>query len=1681
MKMIPYKALLGLCIILMLSLVTHAQIIPVGNGSYTTSFPGTDQAGRNTYPSGSPTLSGQASTMPVPTNDWWSNLIKVDHGGQAFNYPLSYKSRLDGLTINYTVPPTSGPSEYRQPMGDVNGIVVGVDGLNVSQSTAANHSDWSVTMNWSGDGKTFNATMGIGMPFTYFTKGTNDIAKVVVNHNPSGATVDGNKLIITNNYNNANFVVFAPSGSTWTGSGGVYTSSLNGKNFWSMAMLPFGLAVNTAIANLEPHAFVFPANTTTDWSYNESNGQVITTFSVTPDIKEGTETDVVLGLLPHQWSRLSGSSPQPTGMSYETVRGALKLLHSNSFSTENTFSGILPTLPNLAKYSEGFDPGALYHKIDQMKNDGLATWTDSYNEGQAMNRLIQAAHIANQIGHLEARDQLLTTVKTRLEDWFTAEGGEVAFLFYYNDTWKSLLGYPAGHRQDENLNDHHFHWGYFIHAAAAIEQYQPGWASQWGGMVDLLIRDAANPSRNDSMFPFLRNFSPYAGHCWANGFATEPFGNDQESTSESMQFNSSLIHWGTVTGNDAIRDLGIFLYTTEQSAIEEYWFDQNDRTFQPEYQHEMVARIWGGGYDNGTWWTSDIAASYGIQLYPIHGGALYMGHNTNYVQEVWNGMTAKTDVLNNLPNDNLWYDTYWSFLAFLDPAQALSLYDSYPDRNIKFGISDAQTYHWLHSMNAMGQVAEEVTANYPIAAVFTKNGTKTYVAHNYGASAITVSFADGYSMTVPAGKTATNKDFEATATLTASADEIPSNGSLVLSAEATGSGISKVEFYRGNTLVGSDTSIPYEATDTNVPVGFPTYHARVYVGDEFNVSNIIHVQSGAQTPYLGYPAAIPGTIEAGNYDSFEGGSGQGVSYSDATSWNEGDHRPSEAVDASLTNGEGHTVGWIAAGEWLEYTVDVAQAGNYTATIRYASGNSAGGGPFWFENETGSKISSDITVPMNDPTWSNYEDKVVSGISLAAGTQVIRIQVGNGGFNLGNITFTYEGASTPVLTSLELAPKNATVTAGNTVQFTAHGYDQYGDPIASNPTWSADGGSITSNGLYSASTSGNFTITASDGDVSASTSITVSSQATLTSITVSPANASITEGATQQFTAQGYDQHGAVVSISPTWSASGGTINANGLFTGSSVGDFTITATENGVSGTASITVNSGTPTACSFAASTGDYTAEVSESSNNPTITFVPTATGIGSTTCILYYGTSPTGGYPGYNVSPNQPFQINASAGQTIYFYYTYSLPQGGENNTAGSRHSFEVGSCGNTAPTPVLTSITVSPDNQSVALNASVQFSAQGFDQNGNAMNVSLVWSATEGSIASDGSYTANVAGNHTITASADGVSGSASIVVSESTSYFDIPGKLEAEDYSSMSGIQTENTTDAGGGQNVGWIDQGDWLEYEINVPETGSYVLAVRVAADGTASKTFDISQNGNTLGTYSFMATGGWQNWTSVNETIMLNAGPQILRLSATSSGFNINWLDFQSQSSSGGCSFLAATGDYTAHTSADAANPTITFVPETSGVGSTTCILYYGTSPTGGYPGYIVTPNQPYQINASAGQTIYFYYTYSLPQGGENNTSASRHSFTVGSACAGSRVSQSLHSRITISPNPAKGRVKINGLSDVHQLEVIDLSGRLWIEQKVLTNEVILDVETLTPGTYLIRTDQGVIKKLLKK
>ena len=209
------------------SIESNSQITAVGSGGYTNSFPGTDSAGRNEYPSGTPQLSGNALNKPVPTNDWWSKLIKENHADNLFNYPMTLKTKNDGLIVTH-IP--------WGVIGDSSPIEVGVSGLNSNKTTVSDHSDWTVTMNWNDGTHNLSSISGIGMPFLYFTKGSADVVEIKVNSGTT--TVSDEVLIIENASNTKDFVFYAPTGSTWTQNGNIFSSSLNGKNYWSMAMLP---------------------------------------------------------------------------------------------------------------------------------------------------------------------------------------------------------------------------------------------------------------------------------------------------------------------------------------------------------------------------------------------------------------------------------------------------------------------------------------------------------------------------------------------------------------------------------------------------------------------------------------------------------------------------------------------------------------------------------------------------------------------------------------------------------------------------------------------------------------------------------------------------------------------------------------------------------------------------------------------------------------------------------------------------------------------------------------------------------------------------------------------------------------------------------------------------------------------------------------------------------------------------------------------------------------------------------------------------------------------------------------------------------------------------------------------------------------------------------------------------
>lgn len=127
--------------------------------------------------------------------------------------------------------------------------------------------------------------------------------------------------------------------------------------------------------------------------------------------------------------------------------------------------------------------------------------------------------------------------------------------------------------------------------------------------------------------------------------------------------------------------------------------------------------------------------------------------------------------------------------------------------------------------------------------------------------------------------------------------------------------------------------------------------------------------------------------------------------------------------------------------------------------------------------------------------------------------------------------------------------------------------------------------------------------------------------------------------------------------------------------------------------------------------------------------------------------------------------------------------------------------------------------------------------------------------------------------------------------------LPGKLEVEAFESMVGLATEETTDEGGGKNIGYTDAGDSADYLIYVGQEGNYKVNFRLASQWAAGRIglylVEDDMEETELVQVNTPVTGGWQTWTTISSNLTLPIGIHKLRMKILTGGFNLNWIDFE--------------------------------------------------------------------------------------------------------------------------------------------------------------------------------------------
>jgi hypothetical protein len=125
--------------------------------------------------------------------------------------------------------------------------------------------------------------------------------------------------------------------------------------------------------------------------------------------------------------------------------------------------------------------------------------------------------------------------------------------------------------------------------------------------------------------------------------------------------------------------------------------------------------------------------------------------------------------------------------------------------------------------------------------------------------------------------------------------------------------------------------------------------------------------------------------------------------------------------------------------------------------------------------------------------------------------------------------------------------------------------------------------------------------------------------------------------------------------------------------------------------------------------------------------------------------------------------------------------------------------------------------------------------------------------------------------------------------------LPAKIEAENFDFKSGMQAEATGDVGGGQNLGYIGDGNWAEYAIeNTTTNTAYQISFRLAAPN-AGGLINFYLDDVNVGSVAAPNTGNWQVYQSVLSNIAISPGKHYLKVVATKSGFNFNYMDIQAK------------------------------------------------------------------------------------------------------------------------------------------------------------------------------------------
>ena len=726
-----------------------ADVVQQGSGAWRTQVSSAD----NPVPS-APFRTPAMLERAAPTNQWYSSVMFTRWSEVLHAVPLTAKASPQGLEVGFpqkTVVPTERKDvEILYPhKAD---ITLRPLGFQPQAALLAGHSDWAVDIAFEAEKNTMLITVAHGSPFVYAQLTHGDLSLDLAS-TLTGRLWPADVRVLLIRDTVKTFAAFAPTGAQWVQTGSSWQLRLTAeRRYASLAILPNDQ--EGTIREFLAQAYSHIVDTRAEYRVDSQKSEVVTSFKVKTRTFEGPEGTGVVGLYPHHWHQ-NLALPQKALGSLGSIRGDIRFFASSSFETRYRHTGFVPYWPGVQDPAQSKAIlGNLSKETRRARRMMLEIGQGPYWQGKGLQRISQLMSVADAQGDLKTRDELLALVKGRFEEWLSGQSKRT--YFHYSPTLGTVVSYPEEYDAVKDMNDHHFHYGYWIRAAADIGLRDPQWIKpeRWGGMIDQLVADIATAERGRKDFPYLRNFDPYEGHSWASGVALSPDGNNQESSSEAINAWAGLMLWGALQGRPELVELGTYLYTTEIQAINHYWFDIHGLTLPKEYQNAEVSMLFGGKLAHNTWWIDEPRQIHGINLLPLTASSTYLAASPAFVHKNMAALEREIKVYEGRgkrakPHD-IWQDLFAKYVALVDPGKGRARWDEWG--SVELGDTRTHAQHWLSFLASAGPVNLSVTANTSFYAVFGQGDRKTYLVYNPGPKEHSVAFSDGKVITAAPGR-----------------------------------------------------------------------------------------------------------------------------------------------------------------------------------------------------------------------------------------------------------------------------------------------------------------------------------------------------------------------------------------------------------------------------------------------------------------------------------------------------------------------------------------------------------------------------------------------------------------------------------------------------------------------------------------------------------------------------------------------------------------------------------------------------------------------------------------------------------------------------------------------------------------------------------------------------------------